>query len=114
TLGRALDDRAHRYAAARAATLEDYRRGSDRHEPRILLLVDGFGAWRSHWETDPDRAAGYADLLRVLAEGRALGVHGVLSAERPGALPPAVAAHVGKQVILRQSEESAYLQLGAP
>lgn len=39
-----IDERAVRYAAVNAGTVEEYRRLANQpDEPRILLLIDGFG-----------------------------------------------------------------------
>lgn len=113
TLRALVEERSARYAAARAATITEYRNRTGRtEEPRVLVLLDGFGTFRAEWEMVPGRAQTYGDLLHVLAQGRAVGVHVAVAADRP--VPAAVAAAVPCRLVLRQADESGYVQLGAP
>ena len=115
TLRAALDDRATRYAAVRAGSLTDYRALSGRQdEPRLLLLIDGLAAFREAHEADAGRTGAWAVLQRLVAEGRPLGVHVAMSAERPGALPTSLAGSVARRLVLRQADESAYSVLDVP
>ncbi|HVA20351.1 MAG TPA: hypothetical protein VMU55_09255, partial [Solirubrobacteraceae bacterium] len=54
----------------------------------------------------------YERLQRILAGGRAAGVHVILSASRRGALPAALAAHIGQRLVLRMPSEEEMLSLG--
>ena len=111
----AVDERAGRFAAARAGTIAEYRQLTGRHdEPRILLVVDGLSAFRDSYELEMGRAKDWAAFQRVVAEGRPLGVHVVISAERPGAVPTSLAGYVQRRLILRQADENAYGVLGVP
>ena len=114
TIRTTLDDRAKRFSEVNAATLTEYRRITGRDEPRILLLIDGFGTFKQEWETSSARAPFYAIFMRLLGEGRPLGVHAVATADRYGAVPTAVSANVTKRIVLRMSDEGAYSILGAP
>ncbi|GAA4625720.1 FtsK/SpoIIIE domain-containing protein [Cellulomonas oligotrophica] len=108
-----LDDRARRWASVQAGSLPEYRvRAGRPDEPRVLLLLDGIGAVRDAYEGEGGRAGAWALLQRVVAEGRPLGVHVALTAERPGAVPTALAAAVGCRLVLRQADAGAYAQLG--
>ncbi|MDM7830220.1 FtsK/SpoIIIE domain-containing protein [Cellulomonas edaphi] len=110
-----LDERGARYAAAHAGNLAEYRRLAARpDEPRVLLLVDGLAAFRETYEADVGRSGAWTALQRVVAEGRPLGIHVVLTCERPGALPTALAGSVQRRLVLRQADESAYGLLDAP
>jgi len=109
-----LDERARRFSAVNAASLTEYRALSGRpHEPRILLLIDGFGTFKQEWEAT-SRSPFYNVFMRVLGEGRPLGIHAVASADRYGAVPTAVSANVSRRIVLRMSDEGAYSILGAP
>ncbi|GAB2830500.1 FtsK/SpoIIIE domain-containing protein [Microbacterium insulae] len=113
TLRGVLDDRAKRYSDVNAATLTEYREiTGDTAEPRIILLLDGFGVFKQDWETSSTRAAFYGIFMRLLGEGRPLGVHVVATADRYGAVPTAVSANVTKRIVLRMSDEGAYSILG--
>lgn len=115
TLRDALDDRATRYAAVRAGSLTDYRTLSGRHdEPRLLLVLDGLAAFREAHEADAARTGAWSVLQRLVAEGRPLGVHVAMSAERPGALPTSLAGSVARRLVLRQADDSAYGVLDVP
>lgn len=114
TIRATLDDRAKRFSEVNAATLTEYRRITGVDEPRILLLLDGFGTFKQEWETSSARAPFYAIFMRLLGEGRPLGVHAVATADRYGAVPTAVSANVPKRIVLRMSDEGAYSILGAP
>ena len=115
TLRGMLDDRAKRYSDVNAATLTEYRQiTGDTAEPRIIVLLDGFGVFKQDWETSSTRAAFYGIFMRLLGEGRPLGVHVVATADRYGAVPTAVSANVTKRIVLRMSDEGAYSILGVP
>ncbi|MBO3096025.1 FHA domain-containing protein [Cellulomonas dongxiuzhuiae] len=115
SLRTALDDRATRYATVRAGSLTDYRALTGRQdEPRLLLLIDGLAAFREAHEADAGRTGAWSGLQRLVAEGRPLGVHVAMSAERPGALPTSLAGSVARRLVLRQADESAYGVLDVP
>ncbi|WP_448060541.1 FtsK/SpoIIIE domain-containing protein [Cellulomonas hominis] len=110
-----LDTRAAQFAAVNAGTLADYRRLTGRADvPRVFLLLDGLGTFRDTYEFETSGAGVYQRLLRVVAEGRPLGVHVVMSAERPNAPSTALLASVQLRVVLRMAEENAYAQVNAP
>jgi S-DNA-T family DNA segregation ATPase FtsK/SpoIIIE len=110
-----LDDRAKRFSAVNAGSLSEYRDLAARpREPRILVLIDGFGTFKQEWESTAARSAFYNIFMRVLGEGRPLGIHAVVSADRYGAVPTAVSANVSRRIVLRMSDEGAYSILGAP
>ncbi len=110
-----IEERSVRYARHRASTIEEYRAlaGAPK-EPRYLILLDGFGTFRHEYESAPGRAATYQGFTQILVDGRAVGVHVALTADRPGAVPGAVASSIQRTVVLRQSDENAYLVLDAP
>src|SRR5699024_10721638 len=110
-----LDDRAKRYSEVNAASLTEYRELSGRAaEPRVLLLIDGFGTFKQEWETTSARSPYYNIFMRILGEGRPLGIHAVASADRYGSVPTAVSANVSKRIVLRLSDDNSYSILGAP
>lgn len=114
-LRRLLDERGRLFSEVNASSLTEYREMTGDHTiPRVLVLIDGFGTFKQEWETTAVRSASYAVFMRVLGEGRPLGVHVVASADRYGAVPTAVTANVTKRIVLRMSDEGAYAMLGAP
>ncbi|WP_313810837.1 FtsK/SpoIIIE domain-containing protein [Glutamicibacter sp.] len=110
-----LDERSERYAAASTANLSEYRQVTGQvDEPRIFLLIDGFGAFRNDWELGHGRGEFYQVFMRIVGEGRPLGIHVVATADRFGAVPTAISANITQRVVLRMSDEQAYNVLGAP
>ncbi|MFT4108301.1 FtsK/SpoIIIE domain-containing protein [Propionicimonas sp.] len=110
-----LEERSARFAAARAGSLTEYRaRPGSGDEPRILVLLDGFAAFRDEYETALASSPVYARFGRLLTEGRGVGIHLAIAAERPNALPPVVGASVQRRLVLRQADENAYAGLNVP
>lgn len=110
-----LNARATAYAAARAGSISEYRQATGRtDEARIVLLVDGFAAFREEFEATASLLPSYARLSRLMTEGRAAGIHVVVSAERPNALPSSLAATVQRRLVLRQADENGYNSLNIP
>ncbi|MGR2752992.1 FtsK/SpoIIIE domain-containing protein [Agromyces arachidis] len=114
TLDDLLDRRGRAFSAANAASLTEYRALSGIREPRVLLLIDGFAQFKAEWDSTTARMPFYNVVMRVLAEGRPLGVHVVATADRAGAVPTAVGANVTRRVVLRLSDEAGYQVLGVP
>jgi S-DNA-T family DNA segregation ATPase FtsK/SpoIIIE len=112
-LREAVDERAPRFAAVNAGSLSAYREIADPNEPRVLLLVDGMGALRTAYETGPD--AWLLDTLQAIAvDGRPVGIHVVISADRPGAVPNALASSMQQTLVMRLTSETDLVTLGAP
>ncbi|WP_104191490.1 FtsK/SpoIIIE domain-containing protein [Cryobacterium sp. Y82] len=112
TLRDLVDDRAVRYAAVRAGTIGEYRQLSKRpDEPRILLLVDGIGAFREAYEF-ASTSQWFTMFAQIAADGRQLGVHVVMTGDRPNAIPSSISSTVQKRLVLRQATEDDYMLLG--
>ena len=115
TLRGMLDDRRERYSAVNAGSITDYRRlASAPLEPRIILLIDNYPSFRSEFEIGSTRAAWYGVFLQILAEGRGLGVHVAMTADRPGSVPNAVAAGFQRRIVHRMTDEASYSLLDLP
>ncbi|HVV75117.1 MAG TPA: FtsK/SpoIIIE domain-containing protein [Mycobacteriales bacterium] len=105
--------RARTFPTVNAANITDYRSLADKpDEPRILLLIDGFPAFRAEYETTGPKAVAYTTLQQLISEGRQLGIHVAFTADRPAGVPGSIAASVPKRVVLRLAEESMYYTLG--
>ena len=74
--------------------------------------MDGFGAFREQYEM----AVGglFTAFTRLLVDGRAVGVHVAMTADRPSGVPTSIAAAFPQRVVLRQSDEEAYSMLAVP
>ncbi len=113
-LSATIADRSTRFAAARAANLTEYRAATGLAEPRILVLVDGMGAFRAEYEFRPGATQVFDQVVGIAATGRALGVHLVMSADRLGAFPTNLQAAVGERVVLRLASELEYHAADVP
>lgn len=109
-----VDSRAARYSAQRASTLTEFREAGHPDEQRIIVLIDGLGTFRTEYEGTTARLPIYNAFQRLLADGRAVGVHFAMTADRPGVVSTAVAAAVQRKVVLRQTDEDAYRYFNLP
>ncbi|TWP54055.1 FHA domain-containing protein [Lentzea tibetensis] len=107
-----VDERATRYASCHAGTITEYR-ASGGSDPRILLLLDGVAAFRSAYEVG-DRSKWFDVLVAIASDGRQVGVHLVMSADRPAAVPSVLGAAVQTRVALRLADENDYVHIGLP
>ncbi|WP_454116688.1 FtsK/SpoIIIE domain-containing protein [Microbacterium aurum] len=114
TLDGEMDRRTAAFAAVSAASIQEYRELADAALPRILLLIDNYPDFKKDWEVAPGRGPSYRTFMRILGEGRTLGVHTVITADRGNAVPSAVAANVSRKVVLRMGDPSQYMLLGVP
>lgn len=111
-----VEERAVRYAALRAGSIGEYRKlASAPDEPRIILLVDGIGVFKEHYEFGPGNLSQwFTAFAQVAADGRSVGVHVVMTGDRPNSIPATVAATVQRRIVLRMANEDEYLNLGVP
>ena len=110
-----VDQRQVAYSGVRASTLTEYRQVARApQEPRILLLLDGFSAFRAEYENAAELDASYLAFQRLLLDGRGVGVHVAMTADRPAAVPAALTSAFPRRIVLRQSDEDAYAALGVP
>ena len=113
TLLAAADDRARRYAAVRAGTVTEYRRVADQpDEPRIIILLDGFTAFRQQYES-AEGGRWFDALANLAADGRPLGIHLILTADRPASLPSRFSSRVQRRLLLRLADDNDYFMAGA-
>ncbi|NYF11326.1 S-DNA-T family DNA segregation ATPase FtsK/SpoIIIE [Leifsonia sp. AK011] len=115
TLRDELSSRSERYAAVNASTITEYRALAGKpEEPRILLLVDGFPAFRTDFEATSATSPWYAVFLDLLTEGRQVGIHVAITADRPGSISTSVSSAIQKRVVLRMADDTSYAILDAP
>ena len=114
-LGDIVDDRAGRYSKVRASDLTFYRKISGRtEEPRVLVLVDGIGAFSEEYQSTTVKARIWTRFQQILLDGRAVGVHVAVTADRTQAIPTSLASNFQRKVVLRMTDEDSYLNLGLP
>jgi S-DNA-T family DNA segregation ATPase FtsK/SpoIIIE len=114
TLDGELNRRAAAFSAANASSVQEYRALRDPHMPRILVLIDNYPEFKKDWEVTPGRSQFYRIFMRLLGEGRTLGVHTIITADRGSAVPSAVAANIPRRVVLRMGDPSQYMLLNTP
>jgi len=104
-----VDERSDRYAKVRAGTITEYRELSgNRDEPRILLLVDGLATFRDDYEFN-SRSGLFTAFTQIAAAGRPVGVHVVVTADRPNTVPSALNSTIQRRLVLRLADENDYM-----
>ena len=81
--------------------------------PRIVVLLDGYAGFAAAFER-VDLGALVDALPRLVADGRPLGVHFAITADRRGAVPNALAGIVPAKIVLRMADEDEFAALGVP
>jgi S-DNA-T family DNA segregation ATPase FtsK/SpoIIIE len=109
------ESRVKKFAEVSASSLADYRLASgDTSLERIYVLLDGFPAFRDEWEVGAGRSAWYDTFRALLADGRQLGIHIAITADRSGSIPGAISSLLQRRIVLRLSEDHGYSMLGVP
>lgn len=107
-----LDERARRYI--NAGSITSYRtQAGHPDEPRVLLVVDNFGAFRQSYEGTALNPL-YEIFQRLVGEGRQFGVHVMLTADRVGAVPSSLASSIQQRLVLRLAHENDYGMFSLP
>ncbi len=103
-----VDKRRDMFVNVNATSLTEYRRLSpDATEPRIVVLLDGFGNFSDMFERVSNGAL-LDELPKLISEGRPLGVHFVITAERRASTPAKLYNVVQKHVVLRLANDDEY------
>jgi DNA segregation ATPase FtsK/SpoIIIE, S-DNA-T family len=115
-LKRVINERSSAFADVRAGSLTDYRRlapSAAKSCPRMFILLDGYSNFLSTYERI-ERGV-WADLMpKLIAEGRAVGIHFVVTADRRNSLPNNVYSLIPQRIVLRMSNDDEYGSVGAP
>ncbi|WP_265520573.1 FtsK/SpoIIIE domain-containing protein [Oerskovia flava] len=111
-----VDERSARYASVRAGTIGEYRAlASVPTEPRILLLVDGIGAFRDEYEyKSTPWFPVFAAFSQIATDGRQVGVHVVVTGDRPSSVPTSLGSTIQRRLVLRLANADDYMMLGTP
>lgn len=110
-----VEERATRYSALHAGDLVAYRRIAQApQEPRLLLLVDGVGVFAEEYQAITRHMPTWNKFQQILLDGRSVGVHVAVTADRSQAVPNAIASNFQRKVVLRLTDEDAYLMMGLP
>ncbi|HEY6790832.1 MAG TPA: FtsK/SpoIIIE domain-containing protein [Trebonia sp.] len=112
TLTATANDRARRYAQVRAGSITDYRRlVGNQDEARILVLLDGYSAFRQQYEP-LDGGRWFEALNALAADGRPLGIHVIVTADRLAALPSRLGSAIQRRLMMRTADENDYAMAG--
>lgn len=113
-LGRLVQWLRHQVDSRRARTAEavSATRGAGA-EAAIVVLLDGYGGFLSAMEK-VDLGEHVDALPRLVADGPAVGVHFVLTADRRGEMPAAISSVVTSRLVLRMADEDEYRNAGLP
>ncbi|MDR6268975.1 FtsK/SpoIIIE domain-containing protein [Arthrobacter russicus] len=113
-LRKVLDERTEAFAAVRAGSIAEYRELAGKpDEPRMILLIDGLGAFRETYEYRTGMTQ-FETLQQIATDGRPMGVHVVVAGDSPRSLPPSLAASIQQTLVLRMAATDDYLNLGVP
>lgn len=109
-----VDDRAARFAAARAGGIVDYRASQNRpDEARIILLLDGMSAFRDVYESNV-ASPWFSVFSQIATDGRQVGVHVVVTGDRAGAIPMSLSSSIQRRLVLRLANADDYAMLSVP
>jgi S-DNA-T family DNA segregation ATPase FtsK/SpoIIIE len=104
-------------ADADAEHLSAYRHTNGSGPARIVVLIDGLGdVVGTLMEAAASGTAAGADwidrLQRIVVEGRQVGIHSVVAADRRQAVPSRIHAAISRRLILRLADDGSYAEHG--
>lgn len=108
-----LDERVRSYSRVNASTITEYRNLANPNEPRILLLLDAIGPFREQYE-HISHTPFFTMLSQIASDGRAVGIHVIITADRPNAVPTSLASTIQRRLIMRLASDDDYLLAGVP
>ncbi len=115
TLRERIDQRAVAFAEVRASSLPEYRRTAPdgATTSRIIVLLDSYPGFQAMHERI--EAGRWLDLFtRLVADGRQVGVHFVITADRRTSVPMALVSSLPRRLVLRLSSDDEYANAGEP
>ena len=114
TLRELIDERARAFARVRAGTVTEYRELADEPEtPRILLLVDGMAAFREAYDYS-NLSKWFTTFVQIATDGRQVGVHVIVTGDRPNAIPTSLGSSIQRRLIHRMASDDDYAAFGEP
>ena len=108
-----VEERRELLARSGASSAEDYRARQLGPMPAVVVALDGFGNFTAAFDR-VDNGALLEAFSRLVAEGRALGVHLLITADRRGVLPMQLISTLSSRVVLRLADPDEYGWLGLP
>lgn len=114
TIRSEIERRSNAYAAIRASTVSEYRvLANAPNEPRILLMLDGITGFRDAFEGNL-RMPFWDWFLQIASDGRQVGIHVIVSADRVNAIPLALNSSIQRRLVLRLPTRDDYMNANVP
>ena len=105
-LARVLEERSALFSQARADTLSTYNANHPEDvQPAILLVIDNFAEFKENYERLMPQ------LLGIARDGRAYGVHLVVTAEQGSALPGKLFSLITERLVLKLADKTEYANI---
>ncbi len=79
--------------------------------PRIVLLIDGYGSFQAMCDS-PELFGWVQVLQRIVTDGRAVGLHVIMTVDRRMAIPSALASAMAARVVLRMADAESLVDSG--
>ena len=108
-----IEERSRKFNQVNASTLTQYRQLANPDEPRVLLLIDAIGPFREQYE-HVSHTPFFAMLSQIISDGRTFGIHVIITADRPSAIPSSLASMIQRRLVMRLASEDDYLMAGVP
>ena len=108
-----IDDRAQRFGRVNASTITEYRKLANPDEPRVILLLDAIGPFREQYE-HISHTPYFTMLSQIASDGRMLGIHVIVTADRPAAIPSSLASTIQRRLVMRLAADDDYVLAGVP
>ena len=113
-LRKEIEDRRRRFAEIGAFSLPEYRSRLGRDAPpvpRVVVLFDGYGSFYSTYEK-VDLGELVDALPRLVADGRGVGVHFVITNDRRGGVQSTLTGIIPSVLVFRMANDDEYSLLG--
>lgn len=102
-----IERRRRLFGAADAADLYDYNsRRPDAVEPALLVMIDNFAGLNETFES-----LVYGDLIPMVQNSRTYGIHFLVTANMPNAIPGKLSSLFSQQLALRLADVGQYLDI---
>ncbi len=112
-LEREVDERAARYAREGVGSYKEYHELGGNTDRRIFVLLDGIQAFIDEYSRI-EMGRWPSALQRLVASGRSLGIHFVLTADRRTGIPLALMSNIQRTIVLRMASQDDYGLLSVP
>ncbi len=106
-----VDERKAQLGAVGASSLAEYRATHGPVLPFVVVLIDGYAGFTSTF-LEVDHGAMIDRVARLVAEGRAVGLHFAITADRRNAIPSTLSGVISERIVLRMADRDEYATLG--